>query len=405
MPSYVYDVVGADGRGQRGTLDAETLQAATEKLKKDGKTIVSLGEAGALNKSVSISLFNRKPSPRDMAVYCRQFTSILNAGVPVINALEMLGSQTENKRLRAAILACKTDIEKGESLAGAMKKHTDVFSDIFITMTEAGEASGSLPTSLTRMAEQYEKSAALQAVVKKASIYPIIVLLVAIGVIFAMMIFVIPTFQGMFEEIGTELPGITKAVIAFSNFVRNRWYLLIAIVVGLVLFNRSFGRTPAGKHFFGAVRRKLPLLGKLTDKTASATMARTLSTLLAAGIPMIDALDITSRVMTNVFFKESLEHAHDSVALGVPLSEALNQDGVFPPLVYHMISIGESTGDLDKMLNNLATYYEEEVQQATQQVMAALEPLIIVLLAGIVGIIVFACIMPMATMYSALDKA
>jgi len=134
-------------------------------------------------------------------------------------------------------------------------------------------------------------------------------------------------------------------------------------------------------------------------------MARTLSTLLAAGIPMIDALDITSRVMTNVFFKESLEHAHDEVALGVPLSEALNQDGVFPPLVYHMVSIGESTGDLDKMLNNLATYYEEEVQQATQQVMAALEPLIIVLLAGIVGIIVFACIMPMATMYSALDKA
>jgi len=404
MATYTYTAVNRVGKETRGTVESDSREKASDRLKEDGLTIVSMAEAGVLNKDLSLNFLSKKPSPRDMAVFCRQFTSIVNAGVSVVSALEMLGDQTENVRLRSAILQSKMDIEKGESLANAMRKHPDVFPDIFITMVDAGEASGSLDVSFTRMAQQYEKSAALRATVKKASIYPIVVVTVAIGVVIAMLSFVVPTFESMFTQLGTDLPGITKAVIAASDFIKERWYILLAVVIGLVVFTGAYKRSDSGKHFFGTLARKLPILKNLTVKTASANMARTLSTLLAAGIPLTDALEITSRVMTNVFFKEALITAHDDVSMGNPLSETIKRSGIFPPLVYHMLSIGEDTGDLGTMLDNLAGYYEDEVQQSTQQLMAALEPMIIILLALLVGTIILSVIAPMAKMYSALDS-
>ncbi|NCC68543.1 MAG: type II secretion system F family protein, partial [Clostridia bacterium] len=250
----------------------------------------------------------------------------------------------------------------------------------------------------------FEKEEKLKATVKKASIYPIVVFVVAIIVVIAMLTFVVPTFESMFTDLGTELPGITKAVIAASKFMQSFWYILIAAVVGIVLLVRMFKASDAGKHFFGKLGMKLPLFGKLTVKTASAMMARTLSTLLGSGIPLIEALEITSGVMTNVYFREALEDAKDDVAMGNPLSETLKRCGVFPPMVYHMVGIGEETGDIEGMLSKLAEYYEEEVEQATAQVMAALEPVIIIVLAGLVGTIILSVIMPMATMYGALDN-
>lgn len=404
MASYSYLAVNPKGKEMKGTIDADSPERAAELLKKDGLTVASVSKTGALGKDISLSFLDKKPKPRDMAVFCRQFVSIVNAGVSVIKALEMLGDQTENKRLRAAILECKGGIEKGESLASSMRQHPDLFSDIFITMTEAGEASGSLEISFTRMAEQFEKDANLRAVVKKATTYPVVVVVVAIGVVIAMLAFVIPNFESMFKDLGTELPAITKAVVAMSDFIVSKWYLLAAIVAGLFVGAKAFKASDSGKRFFSALSIKTPVIKELVIKTASARMARTLSTLLAAGIPMIEALEITSHTMTNVFFREALEQAKDDVSMGNPLSETLQRSGVFPPLVYHMAGIGEDTGDVDGMLTKMADYYEEEVQQATQQVMALLEPLIIVLLALIVGTIVIAVISPMMTMYTALDS-
>lgn len=404
MTTYSYIAIDHKGREIKGTLEADTQLAASQDLKRRGLTIASLGEAGALGKDINLTFLEKKPKPRDMAVFCRQFVSIINAGVSVTSALEMLAEQTENKKLRAAISSCKMNIEKGESLAEAMGKHRNVFSDIFITMAEAGELSGSLDVSFTRMAEQFEKDAKLKATIKKASIYPIVVLFVAIGVVIGMLMFVVPTFESMFADLGTELPGITKAVIAASAFMQKFWYLIIAAVIGLVFLINLYKRSDSGRHLFGTIAMKAPLFGKLTVKSACARLARSLSTLLSAGIPMIDALEICASLMTNVHFQEALQTAKDDVAMGNPLSETLRRSGLFPPLVYHMAGIGEETGDIEGMLTNMAVYYEDEVEQTTAQVMAAMEPMIIIVLAGLVGTIILSVIMPMATMYGALDN-
>ena len=404
MTTYSYLAIDNKGREIKGTLEADTQLAAAQDLKRRGLTIASLGEAGALGKDINLTFLEKKPKPRDMAVFCRQFVSIINAGVSVTSALEMLAEQTENKKLRAAISSCKMNIEKGESLAEAMGKHRNIFSDIFITMAEAGELSGSLDISFTRMAEQFEKDAKLKATIKKASIYPIVVLFVAIGVVIGMLMFVVPTFESMFADLGTELPGITKAVIAASAFMQKFWYLIIAAIAGLVFLFNLYKRSDSGRHLFGTIAMKAPLFGKLTVKSACARLARSLSTLLSAGIPMIDALEICASLMTNVHFQEALQTAKDDVAMGTPLSETLRRSGLFPPLVYHMAGIGEETGDIEGMLTNMAVYYEDEVEQTTAQVMAAMEPMIIIVLAGLVGTIILSVIMPMATMYGALDN-
>lgn len=403
MPTFSYVAFNNEGKESKGSITAQNLDRAAAELKKGGLTIATLAEAGNLDKELTLGFLEKKPKARDLAIFCRQFVSIVDAGVSMISALDMLAEQTENKRLRLAIQDCKLSIEKGETFSSALGKHSDIFSDMFITMVAAGEASGSLDVSMTRMAEQAEKDAKLKGIIKKASIYPIIVGFVAIGVIISMLTFVVPTFQSMFAQIGGKMPGLTLAIIAMSGFVRNYWPFLFAMVAALVFGTKTFNKTDTGRRFNGTLTRKLPFIGKLVVKTASARLARTLSTLLAAGIPMIDALQITADTMTNIFFHDALMDARDDVAMGSPLSSSLKRSGLFPPLVHHMVGIGEESGNIEEMLTRLASYYEEEVEQATAQVMAAMEPLIIIVLALIVGTIILSVILPMVNMYSALD--
>ena len=402
--TYAYLVMNPDGKEVKGSIEAESQQEAALQLRSEGNTLISLTEANALSKEIKLGIFQRKPKPRDMAVFCRQFVSIIDAGVPVTSALRMLGEQTENKMLAEAIQDCRESIEKGSSLAEAMKAHRKVFSDLFITLVEAGEASGSLDVSFTRMAVQFEKEAKLKGLIKKSAIYPVIVCVVAVVVVIVMLTFVVPQFESMLSDLGTDLPALTKIVVAASHLLIDRWYFFLAGIVALVLGIRHYKKTDGGGRFFGRLGIKAPLFGKLTVKSASARMARTLSTLLGAGIPLIEALDIVSGTMGNVFFREALEDAKDDVAMGDPLSESIERCGLFPPLVHHMLSIGEETGDIEEMLTKLADYYEEEVEITTQQIMAALEPMIIVVLALLVGIIVGAVMLPMVNMYAALDN-
>lgn len=402
--TFSYIILTKAGKEAKGTIEAATQQEAAQKLKEEGNTLISLTEANALSKEVEISIIKKKPKPRDMAVFCRQFVSIIDAGVPVTSALEMLGQQTENKMLAEAIVDCKLKIEKGSSLADAMKDHQNVFSSLFITLVEAGEASGSLDVSFNRMGTQFEKDAKIKGLIKKSAIYPIVVSVVAVVVVIVMLTFVVPQFESMLTDLGSDLPLLTKIVVAASEFMIAKWYIVLGIVVLLVIGILRYRKTEGGGRLFGRIGIRAPLIGKLTVKSASARMARTLSTLLGSGIPLIEALDIVARTMGNVHFREALLDAKDDVAMGDALSISIERSGLFPPMVHHMIHIGEETGDLEGMLTKLAEYYEEEVELTTQQVMAAVEPMIIIVLALIVGVIVGAVMLPMMNMYSALDN-
>ena len=254
------------------------------------------------------------------------------------------------------------------------------------------------------MAVQSEKDAALKGMIKKAAIYPIVICIVAVVVVVIMLLFVIPTFESMFADLGTELPAITKMVLAASEFIQGKWYIIFAVLIGAGVGLRFFSKTRIGRYTFGKLAMKLPLISNMSIKSASARMLRTMATLLASGISVIDALGITSNAMTNIYFREALETAKEEVSVGMPLSESIKRSGVFPSMVHHMIRIGEDSGNIDGMLTSLADYYEDEVEQTTQQLMAALEPMIILLLAGIVGTIIMAVLMPMTQMYSSMDN-
>lgn len=403
MSTYAYTLLESSGKQKKGSIDAANRDVALSELRKAG-TVINLEEANALNKDLNISFLEKKPKPRDMAVFCRQFVSIVDAGVPVVSALDMLGEQTENKMLAKAIAECKSSIEKGETLHSAMAQHPKVFPDIFVTMVEAGEASGSIDRSFERMAQQFEKSAELKAAVKKATIYPIIIACLTVAAAVLLLTFVVPTFKTMFDDLGTELPGITKFVLALSDSLQNSWYIWLGSIVALVVLIKLFKRSPTGVHFFARLSLKIPLFGRLATKSASASLSRTLSTLVAAGLQLTDALEIASGTMKNIFFREDVLKARDQVMVGAPLSAQFKQSGLWPPLVHHMINIGEDTGSLDSMLDKLADYYEEEVKQETERVMAVMEPLIIVVLALVVGGIVISVILPMASMYDSLNN-
>lgn len=402
--NYAYILLNKAGREVKGTIDAPSMQEAAQKLKSDGATLISIEEANALSKEIEISFIKKKPKPRDMAVFCRQFVSIIDAGVPVTAALGMLGTQTENKMLAAAIMDCKTQIEMGSSLGDAMKDHREVFSDLFITLVEAGEASGSLDVSFNRMGVQFEKDAKIRGLIQKSSIYPSVVAVVAVAVVAIMLMYVVPQFESMLTDLGTDLPLLTKIVVGASNWLIAKWYIALLVVAALVFGIIQYRKTEGGGRLFGRIGIRAPLIGPLTVKSSAARMARTMSTLLGSGIPMIEALEIVSQTMGNIHFREALMDAKDDVAMGEALSVSLERSGLFPPLVHQMIYIGEETGDIEEMLTKLAEYYEEEVEITTQQVMAAVEPMIIIFLALIVGVIVGAVMLPMMSMYSAMDN-
>mgnify|MGYP002672436606 FL=1 len=403
MATWGYVAIDKTGKEIKGSKEADNQEVIRRELKNQGLIVLEITQQNALTKDISLD-FSSGPTPRDLAVFCRQFSSITRAGVTIIETLSMLADQTENQKMQKALYEVKADVEKGESFADALSKHKKVFPELLIQMARAGEASGSLDTSMERMAIQFEKTAKTQALVKKAMIYPIVVALVAVAVIVVMLVFVIPRYMDMFEELGTELPAITLAVVAMSNFIKNFWYIIIPVIIGIVMAVKSYAATSSGKHLFGKIQLKIPAIRNLVVKSACSQMARTLSTLLAAGVPLVEAVDIVAETMSNIWFKEALKEATEQLIIGVPLSQPLQTSGLFPPMVYHMIHIGEEAGSTEEMLNKLADYYEEEVEMAVQSLMAAMEPMIIIVLACIVGILIAAVMAPMVEMYSALDN-
>lgn len=402
MVAFGYKAINREGKITKGSIEADSAEAARREIRQQGLTLLELNQQSIFTKDLNIEI-GGYPKPRDLSVFCRQLVSMTKAGVSILESLKMLSEQTENKKLKEATEGVRVNVEKGETLAKSLALYPKVFPSLMINMIAAGESSGSLDTAMERMAIQFEKSAKINAMVKKAMIYPVIVCVVAVAVVIVMLIKVIPSYAVMFDELGTELPALTIAVRSLSNFLMDTWYIQLPVLIAVIIALKVFAGTDVGKHIFHKLQLKIPAINNMVVKKSSSQMARTMSTLLAAGVPLVEAVDIVGNTMENVYFKEALDECKNQIIIGQPLSRPLEDTKLFPPMVYHMVRIGEESGNTEEMLTKLADYYDEEVEMAVQSLMAAMEPMIILVLAGIVGIMIAACIAPMFKMYSALD--
>lgn len=401
MAVFNYKVVDGDGKNKKGTIEAPNRDGAEKKLKSEGYSIMSLTEQSSPLGNIG---FKKKVKSRDLGVFCKQFSAVIKAGVTIISALELMGDQIENKTLRKAIADARTYVEKGGTLADAFRVNPDVFPPIMINMVAAGEMSGNLEICLDRLVEHFEKDNALTSKIKGAMTYPIVVLCVMVIVIIVVLVAVIPNFASMFEDMGTQLPLATRIMMAAADFVKYKWWLLIIIVAAIVFGVKFFKKTPFGEQLFANLGLKAPIFGPLNVKTACSRFARTMSTLMASGISMIDAVEQVAKMMDNKIIRDGLMDAKVQVSKGVPLSKPLKDMEMLPPMLSAMTKIGEETGDIEEMLSKVADYYDEEVEAATNALTSAMEPIIMVILACIVGMIVAAVYGPIMSMYDAMDQ-
>ncbi|MGN6715335.1 type II secretion system F family protein [Anaerocolumna jejuensis] len=404
MASFSYVIIDQRGKEKRGAIEGDSEEKVKSALKAEGLIPLSVKEQNLLTRDLNLDI-GGGVKPRDLSVFCRQFASVLSAGVTIISALQMLGDQTEKKRMKTAIREIKASVEKGETLANSMGRQPKIFPPLLVNMVEAGEASGSLEITFERMALHFEKDSKLKGLIKQAMIYPMVICIVAIGAISIMMTVVVPNFIAMFEDMDTQLPAITQFVVRISSFMVRKWWLLVILIALAAGGIMALRKNPSGAEVLGKLALRTPLFGSLIIKSSSSGLARTLSTMITAGIPLIDALQITARTMDNIIVKRCLMNASEEVARGVPLSKPLEYSKIFPPMVYHMISIGEETGNMESMLDRVADYYDEEVEAATKALTTILEPLIIVIMALVVGVIIMAIMSPMMSLYSSIDKA
>lgn len=403
MPGFNYTAINRNGKRVRSSLDASSIETAKSSLRGAGYTILDIKEQTTLNRDIEIP-FLGNPKAKDMAVFCRQFVSILRAGVSVASVLAMLGQQTGNKKLRAAIREMQADVEKGETLASSMRRHPKIFPAILVNMVSAGEASGNLEESFRQMELYFERSKRTKSKVTSAMIYPCVLIVVMIVVLIVMMTKIIPNFLKAFEDMDAELPKLTQGVMAVCEWFKSWWWVPLLVLAVLIVGGVLFHRTDKGKHFFGWLARKTPVVGNLTVKTACATFCRTMEVLIGSGLTLTDSMDLAASNMGNIYYLEAIRDARALVAEGTPLRESLVRTGIFPPMVSNLVGVGEETGDLQSMMGKVADYYDEEVDEATKKLLNLMEPAIIIFMAVFVVIIVLAIYLPMINMTKAFDK-
>lgn len=403
MPGFNYTAINRNGKRVRSSLDASSIETAKSSLRGAGYTILDIKEQTTLNRDIEIP-FLGNPKAKDMAVFCRQFVSILRAGVSVASVLAMLGQQTGNKKLRAAIREMQADVEKGEALASSMRRHPKIFPAILVNMVSAGEASGNLEESFRQMELYFERSKRTKSKVTSAMIYPCVLIVVMIIVLIVMMTKIIPNFLKAFEDMDAELPKLTQGVMAVCEWFKSWWWVPLLVLAVLIVGGVLFHRTDKGKHFFGWLARKTPVVGNLTVKTACATFCRTMEVLIGSGLTLTDSMDLAASNMGNIYYLEAIRDARALVAEGTPLRESLVRTGIFPPMVSNLVGVGEETGDLQSMMGKVADYYDEEVDEATKKLLNLMEPAIIIVMAVFVVIIVLAIYLPMINMTKAFDK-
>lgn len=398
MATYVWKGKSANGDAA-GEIEAESRTMATALLRRQRITVTTIK---AKPKEIKLNLpgMGEKVTEKDIVVFTRQFATMIDAGLPLVTVLDILGKQTESKIFAETIVKVKVDVEGGASYFDALRKYPDVFDDLYINMVDAGETGGILDTIHFRLAAYLEKNAALKKKVKSALVYPIAIVAIAVLVVIFLLIFVIPTFGKMFSEAGQKLPLPTAIVLGASQLMMSHGYLLIPpLVLGVIAFKKFYG-TQTGRRKIDALTLKLPVFGMLLRKVAVSKFTRTLGTLISSGVPIIYALGITARIAGNVIIQEAIEMTITSIKEGETISRPLAQTQVFPPMVVQMIEVGESSGALDSMLGKIADFYDDEVDNTVGALTELLEPMLMVFLGTVVGFIVVAMYLPIFNMAS-----
>jgi type IV pilus assembly protein PilC len=403
MPTFAFSGRTRGGETINGERAGDTMDAVVAGLRREQIRVTRITPAAGAKAATAPKARRQKAPPaKNLAVFTRQFSVMIDAGLPLVQCLDILGNQEEDKNFAAAILQVRADVEAGASLADAMRKHPKVFDALYCNMIAAGEAGGILDGILKRLATYIEKAVKLTGQVKSAMVYPIAVIVIATVVVAAILWKVIPTFATLFAGLGAELPLPTRIVIAASNFlVRFMPFIIVATGAGVYALRRYYA-TPPGRHTIDGLLLKLPVLGSLLRKIAVARFCRTMATLLASGVPILDGLDITARTSGNAIIEEGIQITRRSIERGETIAAPLRQTGVFPPMVVQMIGVGEATGALDTMLSKIADFYEEEVDAAVASMLTLLEPVMIAFLGGVVGGIVIAMYMPIFGLISQL---
>ena len=403
MSIYYYTGRTKKGDNIKGTMEAETSGEVVLALKRQDIFPIKVEKNITSKREIKFTIFKKKIKTKDIAIFCRQFHTIVSSGISLIECLDILRKQTENNSFKVIIFELYEDVQKGVSLSKAMSKFKNVFPDILINMVSSGEISGQLDIIMKRMAEHFEKENKINNKIKGAMMYPIILIVISLIVSAVLLIFVLPGFIDMFASFNVELPAPTRMLLAFGDFMKKYWYIVIGtVVIGLVIFKR-FLNTYEGRLKFDTFKLHLPVIGKVNKKIATSRFARTLSTMLLSGISIIDALEIVIKVMGNASVSKKIMDSLEGIKKGQGVAEPLSKTGIFPPMMISMIEIGEETGSLDQLLEMSANFYDEEVEIAIEGMIQLINPIILLFMAAVVGVIVMAIALPMFDMYNHLQ--
>jgi type IV pilus assembly protein PilC len=393
---FKYKAITSNGQKIEGVFNAASEEDVIAMIK--GNSYLPVKVERDIGQEAQIEIFKSKVKKKDLALFCRQFFTMLDSGLGIVKCLDILEMQTENKTLKPIIGEVNEGVQKGLSLSEAMKKFPDTFPMILTNMVEAGEVSGNLDAILERMAVHFEKENKLENKIKSSMIYPIALLVVSIAVVIFMITFILPTFTGMFTGSGVELPWPTRVLLGMSDFIQSYWYILVGIFGLLAFVITTFKKSEVGRAFFDGLKLKLPVIKGTTVKIITSRFTRTLSTLMDSGIPLIKSMEVVAKVVNNLPVEERIEDSIEEIRKGVPLSRAIQNVGVFPPMVDSMIRIGEESGSLDEVLLKTADFYDEEVETSLTKLTTLIEPIMIVGMAIVIGFIVIAMYLPMFDM-------
>ncbi|MHA0041486.1 type IV pilus assembly protein PilC [Deinococcus sp. PEB2-63] len=406
MPVFEYRVRDRSGKVLKSQMEAETANQVRDALRSKGLMIVEIkAPKSGLNADIKIPfLDNRPPSLKQVAIFSKQLATLINAGVPLVQSLAILQKQIDHKGFQGVVKEMRTEIEAGTPLSDALAKHPKIFNRLYLNLVRAGETSGTLDSVLERIAAFQEKELALRGKIKSALTYPAVVLAFAVLITYFLLTTIVPQFAGILSQLNAPLPLITKMLMAVSDFLKNQILIMVGIIIAVTFLYRWYYGTPKGRVVIDEIKLKVPILGNLIQKSAIASFARTFGLLISSGVNIIESLEITKGTANNAIVEESIENAKNVVMVGEQMSSSLATSKVFPPMVVSMISIGEETGSLDDMLVKVGDFYDREVDEAVDSMTAAIEPLMIVFLGGIVGTIVAGMFLPMFAIIGQLSQ-
>jgi len=402
MSTYVFKAIDLAGGKSRGEVEAESKQAVSDQLKSRGLIVLDISDKHG-SKEIELA-FMKRVKPTELAIFSRQLSTMISSGMSILRALYVLEEQTESKFLKETIVAVRKDVEAGLSLSDSMARHPKVFSPLFVAMTQAGETGGVLEDALMRVADQLQKDAGLRRQIKSAMIYPTLVIIFAVGVMMALVAFLVPVFVGVFKQFGGELPKLTQVSVFMSHMVIGYWWLMFGSAAAIAFSFIKWKKSSWGRPQWDRFRLRVPMkIGTIVQQVAVARWSRTLASLTGAGVPLLQALEITGKTGGNVVVEEAMEGVIASVKRGGTIAAPLAAAPIFPAMVNHMVGVGEETGALDSMLDRIAEFYEEQVEASVKALTSILEPIMIIVIGSIVGFIVISMYLPLFEVYKHIE--